>query len=77
MSLFVRALLFVDNRISALDIINYVIVTVAQKWGSKAYQSDVEKTRLAEKEVLGSRMGSFSTVFPFISGILGPLCAIS
>jgi len=55
----------------------YVIVIAAQKWGSKAYQGDVEKTGLAEKEVLGSNTGSFSAVFPRISGILDPFCAIS
>jgi len=75
--LFVRVLLFVGNRISALDIIKYVIVIAAQKWDGKVNQSDVEKTRLAEKEILGSNTGSFSTVFPLISDILDPLCAIS
>lgn len=55
----------------------YGIVIAAQKWGSKAYQSGVEKTRLAKKEVLGSNTGSFSTIFPLISGILDPFCAIS
>lgn len=75
--LFVRALPFVGNRISALDIIKYVIVIAAQKWGSKVNQSDVEKTRLAKEEILGSIMGSFSAVFPLISGILDPFCAIS
>jgi len=55
----------------------YVIVIAAQKWGSKAYQSDVEKTRLAKKKVLGSNMGSFSAVFSLISNILDPFCLVS
>ena len=75
--LFVRALPFVGNRISALDIIKYVIVIAAQKWGSKAYQSGVEKTRLAKKEIRGANAGSFSAVFSLISNILDPFCLVS
>jgi hypothetical protein len=55
----------------------YVIVIAAQKWGSKVNQSDVEKTRLAEKRILGSNTGSFSAAFPLISDILDTFCAIS